>query len=656
MNDTGRACVQRRTPARLGVGFWIAVLIVAGVGNAAPVRGQGEEEYRRVTELGMDALENRRLDEAISAFKRCLEVKPDDELCAYNLACAYSLKRDVRTALDWLTRSIEWGFDDVAHMQKDTDLDNLRGEARYVALVRKMEGAPDLGAVEGNTIMRTSELIVMIEGVLGDGPTIGAGIIFGRQGDQIYVATARHVVRRGDVAATDLQIRLKPSPEELLPARVTEHSDPTLDLAVLTATVPAAQAAQFCKSTPLEVLADANALQRGDGIYPVGYPNGAPWGMPVAPDRVAQLVGSDITFQSAFISGGHSGGAVITEEGTLAGMIKADTPPFGVAVHISRVLQMLRQWGYPVLLSTPSNFRTTPLHQAIEKRDLSEVRKLVDACAHVNTIDDSGRTPLHVSSALGSAEAVRLLLGAGADVSARTRGPGDSASIHSRTALHLAAAAGSAPVAQLLIAQGADVNAKALDFVDRDWGGTPLHEAAAAGAVDVIDVLIRARADIDAFSVNGSPLASAVRKRAGAAVKMLIARGAELQSGSGDVPLYIAADSGAEEITKLLLDGGADVNVDGAFGRRPLHQAARHGHLAIVRMLLAAKADPNVKSMDEQTPLHTAASEGRLESIKLLLAAGASPTARDRNGATPLDLAERGGHQPVVSLLRAQRN
>jgi ankyrin repeat protein len=337
-------------------------------------------------------------------------------------------------------------------------------------------------------------------------------------------------------------------------------------------------------------------------------------------------------------------------------MIKADTPPFGVAVRITRVLETLRKWGYPVHLNAPSNFRMTPLHQAIEKRDLAGVRKLVEACAHVNTIDDSGRTPLHVAAALGSTEAVTLLLAAGADASARTRGPKDSTHIHSRTALHLAAAAGSAPVAQLLVAHGADVNAQALDFVDRDWGGTPLHEAAAAGAVDVMDVLIRARADIDAASLDGSPLAHAVRKRAVAAVKLLIARGAKLQSGSSDVPLYIAVDSGAEEITKLLLDAGANTNVDGSFGRRPLHQAARLGHLAIARMLLAAKADPNVKAIGEATPLHLAASEGRLEMVKLLLEAGASPTSKDSTGKTPLDLAELDGQQAVVTLLRQRQN
>lgn len=54
----------------------------------------------------------------------------------YNLSCTYSLLNQKQQALDYLEKSIKAGYYNYAHIQSDTDLDNLRNEARFIALVQ----------------------------------------------------------------------------------------------------------------------------------------------------------------------------------------------------------------------------------------------------------------------------------------------------------------------------------------------------------------------------------------------------------------------------------------------------------------------------------------------------------------------------------------
>ncbi|MGB5478407.1 MAG: tetratricopeptide repeat protein, partial [Thermoanaerobaculia bacterium] len=70
---------------------------------------------------------------------RVLEVDTDDALVLYNIACFYSLAGEIKPALEALERSYEAGLADPEWMRQDSDLDNLREEARYQALVERME-------------------------------------------------------------------------------------------------------------------------------------------------------------------------------------------------------------------------------------------------------------------------------------------------------------------------------------------------------------------------------------------------------------------------------------------------------------------------------------------------------------------------------------
>ena len=96
---------------------------------------------------------------------------------------------------------------------------------------------------------------------------------------------------------------------------------------------------------------------------------------------------------------------------------------------------------------------------------------------------------MHKAAKEGNIDAVKLHLGAGADVNAKD-GEG-------QTPLHPAAFKGDKEIAELLISQGADVDAK------DENGDTPLNWAAAGGHKEIAELLIASGADVNVKGVDG---------------------------------------------------------------------------------------------------------------------------------------------------------
>ncbi len=192
-------------------------------------------------------------------------------------------------------------------------------------------------------------LIVIITGRLGDGPMTAAGIVLGVGHDRLYIVTANHLVRRGAYEAKDLRIKLRFLPGELFNAKLLEHMDKQLDIAVLMIENLRRQAIHV-DAIPFDRLGDAGVLERKNAVYHVGCPNGIPWRVNVTPDRISGMRGALLKFESYSIAPGNSGGGLFNARWELVGMIKVDLPPDGVAVKIQSILENLSQWGYPVNL------------------------------------------------------------------------------------------------------------------------------------------------------------------------------------------------------------------------------------------------------------------------------------------------------------------
>jgi len=116
--------------------------------------------------------------------------------------------------------------------------------------------------------------------------------------------------------------------------------------------------------------------------------------------------------------------------------------------------------------------------------------------------------------------------------------------------------------------------------------------------------------------------------------------------------LEIATSLGNIEITKLLIEAGADVNETDCEGGSPLMVACHYNkNVEIVKMLLSAGADINAVTKDGETALMGASSEGHCQVIKTLLLARANPHLADKNNMTALEKAALAGKIEAVKIL-----
>lgn len=63
--------------------------------------------------------------------RRLTQLRGDDPLTWYNLACSLSLLKRLEESLEALRRSFELGYLDLEHLQQDPDLLNLRQSSKY---------------------------------------------------------------------------------------------------------------------------------------------------------------------------------------------------------------------------------------------------------------------------------------------------------------------------------------------------------------------------------------------------------------------------------------------------------------------------------------------------------------------------------------------
>ena len=186
---------------------------------------------------------------------------------------------------------------------------------------------------------------------------------------------------------------------------------------------------------------------------------------------------------------------------------------------------------------------------AVTEGSINRVKAYIDAGVEVSYKREwDGYTALIEASRGGYTDIVKTLLGAGADVNAKTMGD--------LTALILASRHGYTEIVQALIDKGADVNAQ-----NEIFGITALMSAAGGGHIKIVEALIEAGADLN---VQG---------------KMW-----------GATALISAAGGGHMETVKALIEAGADLKVKSKNGYTALGVATYHGHTQIVNLLKAKGA------------------------------------------------------------------
>ncbi|GHU13091.1 hypothetical protein FACS189449_07970 [Alphaproteobacteria bacterium] len=95
----------------------------------------------------------------------------------------------------------------------------------------------------------------------------------------------------------------------------------------------------------------------------------------------------------------------------------------------------------------------------------------------------------------------------------------------------------------------------------------------------------------------------------------------------GKTALHIAVIHNCEEIVKILIDNGADVNaIDGYLFRKltPIHYAAINNNTAITKLLIDAGADINFQTHEGSSPLIIACCKNNTETAVVLIENGAN--------------------------------
>ena len=129
------------------------------------------------------------------------------------------------------------------------------------------------------------------------------------------------------------------------------------------------------------------------------------------------------------------------------------------------------------------------------------------------------------------------------------------------------------------------------------------------------------------------------------------------QDECGWTPLYRTVVAGDIFATTLLLNNGADPNVQCSMGETPLYQAVDMEKIEHVKLLLKNGANPNISNDDGFTPLHIAVNKQNISIVKILLKFGANPNQKSKlYKQTPLHLAIKNNTDPMILLLLVQFN
>jgi ankyrin repeat protein len=284
----------------------------------------------------------------------------------------------------------------------------------------------------------------------------------------------------------------------------------------------------------------------------------------------------------------------------------------------------------------------TPLYVACRKGHLRTCQVLIDVGADVSIAATSGYAPLYIASLEGHTEVVKLLLKAGADINV--------ASDDGFTALYVAAQEGREEVCRVLLENGAEV-----DKADND-GFLPMYLAAQHGFAGLIRIFIDVgKADVNQTSTDSNYPFLYIAAQSGhdEIIQILLAAGATINAATkeGSTPLWTAAHQGHITASKVLIEAGGDVNRADDDGFTPLYlAAANNGHDVICRMLVEAGAEVDKANNDLVTPLYVAAENGHKSVCEYLLSKGANINVATNTSCTPLYISSYVGHTAMVKM------
>jgi len=294
------------------------------------------------------------------------------------------------------------------------------------------------------------------------------------------------------------------------------------------------------------------------------------------------------------------------------------------------------------------------LVDSVKKDDFENIKKYFYGSEKSDTLAVYARAMIF-ASAEGDIESLEYFMKKGVDINHYTDRD------RKTSPLIVACANKRIGMAKYLIEHGADM------YYEDSFRKDALHRAMRSHTFELIDYFVGKGYNIDKIYSNGKTLlmiaCNGYKKdnwkysEHMEFIKKLLANHADpnFKNGGpsdGETVLIMAMENENNELAKLLIEHGADVNADDAAGVTPLMIASRKGNLEGVKILIDHKADVNACDRDGENALFGAIANGYNDVVKLLIANKANIDVINHNGQTPIKIALKFKNHEAAELLK----
>lgn len=173
-------------------------------------------------------------------------------------------------------------------------------------------------------------------------------------------------------------------------------------------------------------------------------------------------------------------------------------------------------------------------------------------------------------------------------------------------------------LAKLLVEKGADV------FTSNNSGHSPIWYACSNNQKEIVSLFLDHGVDVN-FSKPVAEDTSSMNDYLDwivSATNIAVDSSFTLNSSysyGGESLLHIATKKGNLSMVKLLIDAGANINIQDESGNTPLHYSAASGKKDVVKYLLENKADATIVNVKEQKAIDYSNVKGFNEITELIL-------------------------------------